>query len=447
MVAETLREFSDRQLVERFLDRQDEAVFEALVRRHGPMVYRVCARVLRQTQDCEDAFQATFLLLAQRIRSVRKLDSLASWLHGVAQRVSLKARACAATRRRHEQAALVESDQPPADATWSEVRMVLDAELQRLPEKWRLPLVLCYLEGQTQVEAAAQAGWSKSTLRRRLDEAREALARRLQRRGVLGAGAIAAILLCDCEAPAAVPSGLVGSVVETAARLTTGQMALAALVSTRISALTEGVTTPMILSKFKIVLLFGMLAVLLTGAGFGMFGTLSPAAEPGQDKKESPEKPTANKPQPADKSANDGGAKKLVRNCKGFSFEAQVCKGDPLDGGDVTNVIGGLSGSCVPNSNGWFRLIQEKDKVIDGEQIVPGYLICTNFEPAKDGKIRLRLTLEHVGLELDTKDETVVHTSFKQVDRLITDGATVQLRFGKSASRDVWLRLTVKEEK
>src|SRR5215471_20173301 len=105
MVAATLADQSDRQLVERLLAGQDEAVFEAIVRRHGAMVYRVCWRVSQQHQDAEDAFQATFLILAQRLRTVRRHASLASWLHGIAHRVALKARAQTATRRRHERKA------------------------------------------------------------------------------------------------------------------------------------------------------------------------------------------------------------------------------------------------------------------------------------------------------------------------------------------------------
>jgi RNA polymerase sigma factor (sigma-70 family) len=112
MVAATLADQSDRQLVEQFLAGQDEAVFEAIVRKHGAMVYRVCWRVLQHHQDAEDAFQATFLVLAQRLRTVRKHASLASWLHGVAHRVALKSKAEAATRRRHEEHALVSKDSP-----------------------------------------------------------------------------------------------------------------------------------------------------------------------------------------------------------------------------------------------------------------------------------------------------------------------------------------------
>jgi RNA polymerase sigma factor (sigma-70 family) len=139
MAAETLRDEPDPRLVERLLAGGDEAAVEAIVRRHGPMVYRVCWCVLQQEQDTEDAFQATFLILAKKLRSVRRHASLGSWLHGVAHRVALKSRTQAAVRRRHEQNAKAEKF-PPEEVPWREVRAVLDAELERLPEKWRLPL-------------------------------------------------------------------------------------------------------------------------------------------------------------------------------------------------------------------------------------------------------------------------------------------------------------------
>jgi len=214
MAAETLTDQSDRQLVEQFLARREEAAFEALLRRHGPMVYRVCWRVLQRVQDAEDAFQATFLVLAHKLGTVRKYDSLASWLHGVAHRTALKARAQSATRRCHEQQGTAPSSVSPDEVTWRELRTVLDEELARLPEKWRLPLILCYLEGRTQDEAAGQLGCSKNTLRRRLDEARPALGSRLSRRGVVWPAALSAALLSDCLASAALPAGLVGSTVE-----------------------------------------------------------------------------------------------------------------------------------------------------------------------------------------------------------------------------------------
>jgi RNA polymerase sigma factor (sigma-70 family) len=241
MAAETLRDRSDQQLVEELLAGRDEAVFEAIVRRHGPMVYRVCWRVARHHEDAEDAFQATFLLLAQKLRTVRQHASLASWLHGVAYRVALKARAQAAARRRHEDEASSEAV-PPEETTWAELRAALDAELGQMPEKWRLPLILCYLEGWTRDEAAAQLGWSGRTLRRRLEEAREALGRRLTRRGVAWPAALSAVLLSDCVASAALSRGLVGSTIET---LTAA--------SARVEALAEGVFQPMFFTNAKVI--------------------------------------------------------------------------------------------------------------------------------------------------------------------------------------------------
>jgi len=284
MAAETLRDQSDRQLVERLLAGQDEAVFEAIVRRHGPMVYRVCRRVLQQEQDTEDAFQATFLILAQQLRSVRRHASLASWLHGVAHRVALKAGAQAATRRRHEQKAAT-GKFPPEEVTWRELRAVLDAELEQLPEKWRLPLILCYLEGRTQDEAAEQLGSSQRTLRRRLEEAKAALGRRLTGRGVVWPAALSAVLLSDCVAPAALAPGLVGSTVEAAAYIATGQATRTAAVSAKVAALAEGVLKTMFTSKLKLATAaLVLVAALAVGAGGLLYPTQ--AAEPQQPPKD-----------------------------------------------------------------------------------------------------------------------------------------------------------------
>src|SRR5579875_2652 len=211
MAAQTLADHADRELVQRLLAGPDEAAFETLVRRHGPMVYRVCWRVLQQAEDAEDAFQATFLLLARKLSTVKKRDSLASWLHGVALRVSLDAKKQAAKRRRHEGRAAVSHSGPPDDLTWKELRTVLDAELASLPEKLRLPLLLCYLEGQSQEEVARQLGWSKRTLLRRLEEGRAALGRRLTRKGFAWSAALSSVLLSDCVAPAALSSRFIGS--------------------------------------------------------------------------------------------------------------------------------------------------------------------------------------------------------------------------------------------
>ena len=296
MAAERIRDQSDRQLVERLVAGRDEAAFETVVRRHGPMVYRVCWRVLQQEQDTEDAFQATFLILAQQLRTVRRRDSLASWLHGVAHRVALKARSQAAARHRHEQKTRAEQF-PPDEVPWRELRAVLDAELEQLPEKWRLPLVLCYLEGQTQDEAARQLSSSQSTLRRRLEKAKAALGRRLTRRGVVWPAALSAVLLSDCVAPAALAPGLVGSTVEAAACIATGHGVLTAAVSANVAALTEGVLKTMFTTKLKFV---AAALVLLAAVAVGTRGFLyhTHAAQPQKSSKaEQPAAQEGDKPQ------------------------------------------------------------------------------------------------------------------------------------------------------
>src|SRR5262245_60653197 len=149
-----MRVAPDQELLQRFLGEQNEAAFEAILRRHGPMVLDVCRGVLANEADAEDAFQATFLVLARKAGSIRK-TKLASWLHGVAYRTALKARAGFARRRRHEAGVPEPEVLDPDSLTWAEVRSVLHEELGHLSERYRGPLVLCYLQGETQDEAAA----------------------------------------------------------------------------------------------------------------------------------------------------------------------------------------------------------------------------------------------------------------------------------------------------
>src|SRR5262245_33865541 len=179
-------DLSDADLLERFRARQEEAAFTLLVQRHGAMVLRVCRRVLRDAHDAEDAFQATFLVLARKAASVRKQASLGSWLHGVALRVARKARLRTAVREdRERQAVGARSRSRPADdLTHSELRAALDEEIHRLPEKYRAPVVLCCLEGKTHEQVARELRWPKSSVTARLARARELLRPLLARRGV-----------------------------------------------------------------------------------------------------------------------------------------------------------------------------------------------------------------------------------------------------------------------
>ncbi|WP_171473777.1 sigma-70 family RNA polymerase sigma factor [Frigoriglobus tundricola] len=301
MAAELLGAESDRRLVERVLATRDESALLTIVLRHGAMVYHVCRRVLRHPQDAEDAFQATFLVLAQELHTVRKRNSLAGWLHGVALRVSRKARARAAARQRREAGAARPEAVSPDDLTWGEVRSALDDELSRLPDRLRLPLVLCYLEGRTQDEAADQLGWSKSTLRRRLEQARGALGSRLKGRGIAWSAALPAVMASDSLAATATPPTCVDSTVAAALAVVNGKpLALAA--SAEVTVLTEGVLITMSVTRIGVVA--GALIVLtLATAAVGGHFFAAPAAQAEVQPEDGPALPVGSFPMPERASA------------------------------------------------------------------------------------------------------------------------------------------------
>lgn len=200
---------ADGALLERFVARRDEAAFSELVRRHGPMVLGVCRRVLDSAEDVEDAFQATFMVLGRKAGSIRKRESAASWLYGVALRVARRARASLGRRREHERRAaaarpLAES---PPEATWEELRPALDDALDRLPAKYRVLVILCYLEGKTYDEAARLLRVAKGTVSTRLTQARTLLRRQLRRSGVaLSVGLLASLLELNAAPPSLPPA-------------------------------------------------------------------------------------------------------------------------------------------------------------------------------------------------------------------------------------------------
>src|SRR5438132_2397832 len=175
---------SDAELLRRWAADREEGAFAALVRRHGPMVLRVCRRVLGHEHDAEDAFQATFLVLARNTASIRKREALADWLHGVAYRTAMKAKRGAARRRSHEARVRALTPEAVPSPRWDEVQAVLDEEVRRLPEPFRAAFTLCVLEGKSGPQAAAELGCKEGTVSSRLTRARERLRRQLGRRGI-----------------------------------------------------------------------------------------------------------------------------------------------------------------------------------------------------------------------------------------------------------------------
>lgn len=257
---------SDAHLLERWTAQHDEAAFELLVRRHGPMVVGVCRRLLRDPEDVEDAFQATFLVLVTKAGSIGKGTAVASWLYKVAFRVALRAR----DRKSRQAVPMADVDLPaPArgdEALWRDMRKVLDEEVQGLPARYREVFVLCHLHGMTNREAARECGLPLGTLLSRLSRARERLRRRLSRRGVtLSVGALTAGLATETPA-AGLPLGFLSITLRAALCGAAEKAVSAGVLSVQAAALTKGVLQAMWITKIKMVVAT-TLSVAVLGSG------------------------------------------------------------------------------------------------------------------------------------------------------------------------------------
>jgi RNA polymerase sigma factor (sigma-70 family) len=269
---------SDAQLMERFATRHGEAAeaaFAALLERHGPMVLRVCRRVLNDPHDAQDAFQATFLILVRRPGAVRQRASLASWLYGVALRVAAHSRAASARRRAVEQAAGTRLCAGPVP---DEDRHELWEEVDRLPERYRVAIVLCYLEGMTHEQAASRLGWPVGTVRSRLARARERLRGRLVKRGLAPGATVLAVLVSSADA-SALPLSLLEPTIKAAMLVAAHDAAEAGLVSASAAALTHGVLRTMFFAKLKWTALT-LITAATVAAGAGVYGYQAPQPVP-----------------------------------------------------------------------------------------------------------------------------------------------------------------------
>jgi RNA polymerase sigma factor (sigma-70 family) len=296
----SLAGLTDRDLLERFLEQAPhfgDAAFGALVERHGPMVLRVCNQTLGDWHAAEDAFQATFLVLARHARSIRKHDSVQSWLFGVACRAAARIRMMEARRRRSERQGAAECAYATPDAAVpSEAWPELHAEIARLPEKYRVPIVLCYFEGLTHEQAAGRLGWPVGTVKTRLARARAQIRWRLDRLGSSGA-ALSAIDHLFSSGSAPLPRVLLSSTARAAAHFAR-QGAAAGFPSTSVMAVARGVLKEMLMVQVKMASVVVLAAVALGAGAFALARQnaaatqAAPQAGPSSAKVPEPSRPT-----------------------------------------------------------------------------------------------------------------------------------------------------------
>jgi RNA polymerase sigma factor (sigma-70 family) len=392
---------TDAQLLERYVAQHDAEAFAALVRRHGRLVLAACRRCLTAEADVEDAFQATFLVLLRKAGSIRRRQALGCWLYHVAGRCANEARLTAERRRRRErQSALLIPTPPAPDPSWREVCELLYVELDRLPEKLRLPLILCYLDGKTRDEAAAQLGWSLGALRGQLERGRSLLRARLSRRGVELTAGVLALMAGDALA------GPLPHLVRSTAGLAAGGPCPAA-----VAALAGAVATASTAKKVAVAGLVLAAGLLVAGAG----AALTPAGNPPADKMPAPVKPA---PQTA---AN---ANALMVTGRVFGPDGQPAAGAKLF------VCDGTSKHAAPqpaaDADGRFRFTFEMPPVPEPRFLLASaagtgldWALIWGPESGRDLTLRLPADLPVHGKVVDLEGKPVAGAAVR-IDELTT---------------------------
>ncbi len=258
---------TDGELLERFISARDEAAFEDLLQRHGPMVLGVCRRTLRNEADADDAFQATFLVLVRKAASIRPRSMVGNWLYGVAHNTALKARAMSTKRSTKEHEAAGRTMPLVAGPTWEHLQPVLDQELKALPDKYRSAIILCDLEGKSLKEAARQLGCPLATVATRVTRGRVMLAQRLNRRKVAFSAGALALMLSQNAASAAVPADLVASTTKAAAVAIGESSTAGSAISAQVAALTAAMLRALLLARLKLTVLMLLFVSAIAVAG------------------------------------------------------------------------------------------------------------------------------------------------------------------------------------
>lgn len=431
---------TDEQLLRRFVEHGDELAFAAIVRHHGPLVFGVCRRLLPH-HDAEDAFQATFLVLVRKAASIAAPALLANWLHGVAFNAARKAKLMIARRRTKErQAAIVPEAETRQPDLWCDLDPLLDQELRRLPEKYRLPILLCDLKGTPRKEAARQLQWSEGTLSGRLARARAMLAKRLAQRGVVVSGGMLATALLERTAAARVPTELVASTIKAASLFAVVHEMAEGAISTTVVAIAKGVLKSMLSTKLKIsiaiLLTIGLIAV---GGGLVVSQTApAPSSTP---------EPTAARPKgypPAPRARE-----------RRYQVECTLIKSD-ADGRDF-----GIAGRGKLLAQPVLRVTEgaEATFLSGGELAVPpelggpvdylrfGVSVQVKIVGLDDGRLRLQTTLENSNVGHDDLQRTQIDGKIVRSVAVVKLGEPIRLTMKDDAGQTShWLTIKVVKE-
>jgi RNA polymerase sigma factor (sigma-70 family) len=418
---------TDRQLLDDFTARRDEGAFAALVARHGPMVLRVCRRVLRQEQDAEDAFQATFLVLARNTASIRRRDAVADWLHGVAYRTAMKAKRGAARRRNHEARKRALAPEAVPSPRWDDVRAVLDEEIRALPAPFRAAFTLCVLEGKSGPQAAAELGCKEGTVASRVNRARHLLRRRLSRRGIQLSALLAVVSVAEGAGRAALPPALAQSTVSFGLLVAAGGPAAA--IPPQVAALAAGVTRAMSLTKTKIAAAL-IVALGLVVAGAGALTRQALATPPDEAKRQADAKPPAAPKPPAGRDKDgavevrgrvldpDGkpvtGAKLVFVYASVEKVPDKVWATSAADGGFQFSVARSIEGAA------WYGNAWDQTYVVAAAE---GHgFAWARVRPEASGDLTLRLVKDDVpirGRVLDLQGKPVAGATLRINDELL----------------------------
>jgi RNA polymerase sigma factor (sigma-70 family) len=385
----------DGELVERFATLREDAAFTVLVRRHGRMVQGVCQRILGDGHWAEDALQATFVVLARRASSLHVEGSLATWLYGVAQRVALRAKAQMTVRRdRERKAASMRQRQECDDATWEELRPILDEEVARLAEKYRAPIVLCHFQGKSRKLVAQELGLAEGTVARRLERGRGLLRQQLQKRGItLSAGALCAVLT-EKGVGAPLAATVAVNTVSAAVSIVSGKMLAAGCLSAQALALAEE-AMGMFAIKSKLVLLLLAIGLVVGGASYGGFAAVERTSDARQQQTPAPE------------------ARGRIVNEEASSLIAGVVvdeAGKAVAGVDVELKQHEAPPPVATGQDGSFQLR------------VGGHIYGTLLARFRDGELQASLRVQGPESPADLKKLRLVLKPARRVDVVIKDG-------------------------